>query len=552
RKRWPPTTPAAAAFVRQVSVKRFQAASRRDGVAACVVPSRTSHRPTTESAASAGGRTLEEAGEREAGPALGSRTVPLHEDRALVAPEHDRALGAGAREQEAHGALEAQEARGREGDAADEQPLERRLADAEDGHRLVEEVDEVVLGVVERAVRDRERVAQEVPGPGREAQGVAQDFHEVVLHEQRLELVDGEPRVALAPGERDVEAAPLDPFAADELGHGLEQPPARLAKVRRVNLAGGRGQREVERPHHLLREVGEDGRPALAAALRAHAVEVDEVHGLGAAVHVGRAVSQPRPDEREVRVAVLGLPAPLFLPELRAPLELVVVVVGAGREKLLEETDEGVEALAAVLEPGGEALFEGAAGRVVRAIERPGGLGEHVAVDLAHGPGHVDGVVARLRYEPEVQLQRRGGHQNRSRLGQSRPKGQPAGETGLPALGLERANRVPPASLAQGAVPNAPARTGNRPSRRRNRALTGEKRIRPRPWRGSRTIESVASARLASAASASQLFPSREAPTRGRAIQASSVSSNVTSATSLSSPRSTIGPSAVQSVAAGR
>src|SRR3990167_9161482 len=96
---------------------------------------------------------LHEAGERDVeGAGLTAVPVPLHEDRALVGPFDDAAAAGGVAvgDEEADGALHAEEARRGHRNRAREHVLEPRVAQAEGVYQPVEHAHEVVLGVVER------------------------------------------------------------------------------------------------------------------------------------------------------------------------------------------------------------------------------------------------------------------------------------------------------------------------------------------------------------------------------------------------------------------
>jgi hypothetical protein len=88
---------------------------------------------------------------------------------------------------------------------------------------------------------------------------------------------------------------------------------------------------------------------------------------------------------------------PLLVAQLVPQVELVVLVVGVGREEMSEQVEKRVETLAAVVEPGAEALLEIPCGGVVRAIKRPPVLRKEVLQIAGQLLGDVDDVEAGCR-----------------------------------------------------------------------------------------------------------------------------------------------------------
>ena len=199
----------------------------------------------------------------------------------------------------------------------------------------------------------------------------------------------------------------LDAVVAHRRAELVEEAQPRVAQVERVDRVRRHRQRRLPLGHHLLALVAEDGGAARAVAGGDDAVEVDEQHRVAVAVDVGGAVAQAGADGGEVGVGVLRLLPLLLVAELASLVELVVLVVGALGKDLLEDLDVGVDVLAAVAEAGAEALLEEARGRVVRAVEPARIALERVAVLIARRPPYVDDVIASLRAQAQIELDRR-------------------------------------------------------------------------------------------------------------------------------------------------
>ena len=101
-------------------------------------------------------------------------------------------------------------------------------------------------------------------------------------------------------------------------------------------------------------------------------VQIHEVDQSVLLVSVGDTVRQPGPNEGEMGVRVEGLLASLLLAQLPAELKLIVPVVGARREEVLEGLDVGLQGIAVVVESGAETRVKIAGRRMVGIIE---GLG---------------------------------------------------------------------------------------------------------------------------------------------------------------------------------
>src|SRR5262249_23572773 len=155
-----------------------------------------------------------------------------------------------------------------------------------------------------------------------EPEGVPDDVREILLHQQRLVLVDGEARPTLLSRERDVDPPLHHAVTKDECLEAIEQAESRILQVHTIDDPRGDRNRETIPGDDLLFGEAEDARHALPPARAVDAVEIDEQHGLAGPMAVGYAGAQSRADERQVRIAVARFDAALFLRQLLAQLQL--------------------------------------------------------------------------------------------------------------------------------------------------------------------------------------------------------------------------------------
>src|SRR5262245_50809459 len=305
--------------------------------------------------------------------------LPLDQDRALVDAFDGAGAPAVARDQEADRAPDAVEMRRRDSERAGEQTLEQGAVQAERLETRVEHADQVVLRVAERLARHRARIGQRLPVLlGHEPERVPQYRGHVVLHEQRLELVDRERGVALTAPERDVQSSLADVGARHELGELLVEPERPGLEIDRVD--------RVSRDRYLEPDLAGDRLAVVAvhAGLSAtrppvvDPVEVDEAHGFAGAVGMRDAGLQAAGDEGQVRVAVARLDRALRGVEVLAALEAIVRVAGALREDAAERLDVRRDATEA--EARDQAPVEKAGRRVGRPVKAARIRGERFGV----------------------------------------------------------------------------------------------------------------------------------------------------------------------------
>ena len=212
--------------------------------------------------------------------------------------------------------------------------LDDRSAQAERIETLVQHADEVVLRVAERLGRHGARIGQRVPALFREEpQRVAQHLGEVVLHQQRLVLVDRQRRVALGRVERRCAAVPC------RRRRGSRTPTA-ARRCRAADPSGSPSRSGAPRPaprcascDHALVVEADEARQAPPRPALDDAVEIDEEDRLAGPVRVRDARAQAAGDEREVRVGVPRLDRALLGIEIVAALQPVVLVAGALRKQ---------------------------------------------------------------------------------------------------------------------------------------------------------------------------------------------------------------------------
>src|SRR5262249_46084628 len=109
-----------------------------------------------------------------------------------------------------------------------------------------------------------------------------------------------------------------------------------------------------------------DAMPRSAAV---DAIEIDEVNKLVRTVPVDDAGAKPGADERQVRVAVARLDAPLLLRELAAQMQLVMPIPRTLGKRRLVRTQVGRYAMASHIQSPDGALVEVARGGVKRVVE---------------------------------------------------------------------------------------------------------------------------------------------------------------------------------------
>ena len=102
----------------------------------------------------------------------------------------------------------------------------------------------------------------------------------------------------------------------------------------------------------------------------------------------------PAAHERQMRIGVAGLAGALLVGQLRAQVQLVVDVAGAGRKELLKDLQVVLDVVAVVIEHFGEAPVQVAGGGVVRDVERLRITRELGPEPLAQGAPDVDEVDA--------------------------------------------------------------------------------------------------------------------------------------------------------------
>ena len=147
-------------------------------------------------------------------------------------------------------ASRAQEAARRQRHHLRDETLERSLIEPQRFHQRIEDVHHVVL----RVVRVLPGIARgsSIMFPAlmlREAQRVAEHIDQVVLHQQRLVLVDGQADVALGRIDDQVDARALDAGAGDELVDAFEQAQFRIGEVDRIDRVLRHRDRD-RRPRH--------------------------------------------------------------------------------------------------------------------------------------------------------------------------------------------------------------------------------------------------------------------------------------------------------------
>jgi hypothetical protein len=214
-----------------------------------------------------------------------------------------------------------------------------------------------------------------------EPQRVPEHFREVVPHQQRFVLVDGQARELLARTEAEAHAPLLDTVLADELVELIVQAEPRVFQVHCVDRMCGRHRHEERglRDFDLAVVAYERGHapPRLSGI---HAVEVDERHRARPRRHVGHARAKPAADECEMRIGVGRLDRPLLGRQLRPAIEIVVEIARAFRKNGREEIDVRPYGLRSRAEARGEALRQISSRRVQRAIQAAVVPLEHVAI----------------------------------------------------------------------------------------------------------------------------------------------------------------------------
>jgi hypothetical protein len=235
---------------------------------------------------------------------------------------------------------------------------------------------------------------------------IAQHFDQVVLHQQRLVLIDGQADVALGLIDDEVDAGALHAGAGHQLVDALEQPQARIGQVHRINRVLRHRDHERRPRHDLVVVVGDHGGPALALQCVGLAVELDEVDRRVGPCAVGHAVAHAGADEGQVRIAVSRLDDLLRIAQLAAQVHLVVTVLAALREQRREGAEELRQQIVVVVQPHAQALIEVARRGVERRIERAAVAAQDVAELRGDAAVDVDSLEAPLRRQGQRQFRR--------------------------------------------------------------------------------------------------------------------------------------------------
>ena len=243
---------------------------------------------------------------------------------------------------------------------------------------------------------------------GEESQRIAEDFGEVVTHQQRLVLVHRERRVALGRVEVDAQASLFNTGFSDELRQLIVEPEPRILEVDRIDRVLGHGHLHARGDDAVLgAEANQTRKPPSGAAVD-NAVEVHEADRLTRAVRMPHAGTQPAGDEREVRIGVLRLDCPLGGIEVVAPLQPVMLVAGAFREQPAERIDVGRDMFGT--ETGRETPVEKPGRRVRRPVETMR-KGAQRLVLVRESRTQLDDVEPGARGKLERQIERFPGHQ---------------------------------------------------------------------------------------------------------------------------------------------
>jgi hypothetical protein len=206
--------------------------------------------------------------------------------------------------------------------------------------RLIEHLHEVVLRVVERARGHRARVGQRVARLlGEEAQRVAQHLRQVVLHQQRLELVHRQRRVPLGRIEVDAKASLADSRPLYERRELVVQPEACVLQVHRVDGVRRHRHFDPRRQDPVLGVKADHARQPSAGTPVDHPVQIHEAHRFPGAVRVPDARAQTAGNEGEVRVGVAWFDRALRGVQVVAPVHAVVLVACPFGEQVPQRVD---------------------------------------------------------------------------------------------------------------------------------------------------------------------------------------------------------------------
>ena len=242
------------------------------------------------------------------------------------------------------------------------------------------------------------------------AERVAQHVREIVPHQQRFVLVDGQPRLALAAGKLEPHAAAGHAVHLHQLDDLLVDPQPRILQVHRVDGMIRHRHADADLRHlGLAREADDAGETAARAAV-GDAVEIDEADRLLRAVHVADARAEARRHEGEVRVGVARLDGALLRRQIVAPIELIVFVAGALGKHGPEHLDVRGDGILLARQTRREALLEITRRRVKRVIEVSRIDVEQVAMRRPQPFANVDDVEPGPRRELERDLDRSGCH----------------------------------------------------------------------------------------------------------------------------------------------
>src|SRR5262245_28674655 len=151
-----------------------------------------------------------------------------------------------------------------------------------------------------------------------EAERVADHVAQVVMHQQRLVLVDREAGPPVRFGECQLDSSLRHAVAIDQGLDAIEQTETGIFQVHGIEGSGcSRNPETFARDHPLLGETHNTGDP-LTRTRAIDAVEIDEIDGFVGTRVVRHTAAQPGADEGQVRVAIARLGSSLFLGQLLA------------------------------------------------------------------------------------------------------------------------------------------------------------------------------------------------------------------------------------------
>ena len=222
------------------------------------------------------------------------------------------------------------------------------------------------------------------------AEGIGEDVRQVVPHEQRFVLVDGEAGMPLTRGEFEPHAPLCDTVPGDEGATLLVHAVARILQIDRIHRVRRHRHGDAQTRDVLFARVADDRRQASAGLRLVHAVEIDETHRIGRTVPVRHARAKTTGDEREVRIGVARLDGALRAGEFGPAIQAIVRVGGSLGKQLAKDVHIGTDARTLLRQSRGEALFKVAGRRVERVVQAPRkrvegagkcGSGAHANVD---------------------------------------------------------------------------------------------------------------------------------------------------------------------------